>query len=447
MKAGWEVKTLGSLLEVKNGYAFDSKKFTPDAGTPLIRIRNIKEGKGTAINYNGEYKEEFICKQGDFVIGMDGEFGCYEWKGDPSLLNQRVCRLENFDSRLTSRFLFYGINKYLKEIEEVTGYTTVKHLSSKTIKTIEFPLPPLAEQKRIVSILDGAFEGLDRARENAEANLKNAQELFEAHLKSIFLNDSLSWETDVSAGSAAQKELSSVGATSNLVSKRNTKTGGRAVAEKHILGNYSLSVNVPDISTRKGWKWSLLTDLARLESGHTPSRRKPEYWGGDIRWIGIKDARDRHGVEIVDTLENTNDLGINNSSARVLPKGTVCLSRTASVGYVTIMGRDMATSQDFVNWVCGPELAPEFLKIILLAQGAEFRKFSSGAVHQTIYFPEAKGFAICHPDIDTQKEIVKQADSVLAEAKMIIAKCQTKLQDISDLRQSLLQKAFAGELT
>jgi type I restriction enzyme S subunit len=189
VKAGWEVKALGSLLEVKNGYAFDSKKFTPDAGTPLIRIRDIKEGKGTAINYNGEYNEEFICKQGDFLIGMDGEFGCYEWKGDPSLLNQRVCRLENFDSGLMSRFLFYGINKYLKEIEAVTGYTTVKHLSSKTIKTIEFPLPPLAEQKRIVSILDEAFEGLDRARENAEANLKNASDLRQSLLQKAFAGE------------------------------------------------------------------------------------------------------------------------------------------------------------------------------------------------------------------------------------------------------------------
>jgi type I restriction enzyme, S subunit len=111
-----------------------------------------------------------------------------------------------------------------------------------------------------------------------------------------------------------------------------------------------------------GWRWAPLMKLARLESGHTPSRRHPEYWGGEIPWISIQDARGSHGGRIDDTLEKTNDLGIANSSARVLPAGTVCLSRTASVGYVVVMGRPMATSQDFVNWVCSEQLDPDFLK-------------------------------------------------------------------------------------
>jgi type I restriction enzyme S subunit len=76
---------------------------------------------------------------------MDGEFGCYEWKGDNALLNQRVCRLQDFSEKLEPRFLFYGINKYLKEIEDATTFTTVKHLSSKQISKIEILLPPIAE--------------------------------------------------------------------------------------------------------------------------------------------------------------------------------------------------------------------------------------------------------------------------------------------------------------
>jgi hypothetical protein len=77
--------------------------------------------------------------------------------------------------------------------------------------------------------------------------------------------------------------------------------------------------------------------------------------------IGFRFRRQEGGHMILrkvaqDTLESTNEQGIANSSARLLPEGTVVLSRTASVGFVTIMGRPMATSQDFVNWVCGPEL-------------------------------------------------------------------------------------------
>jgi len=88
---------------------------------------------------------------------------------------------------------------------------------------------------------------------------------------------------------------------------------------------------MPKAAAKEGWVWTLLADLARLESGHTPGRRHTEYWGGPIPWIGIQDARENHGQRIAETSEHTNALGIANSSARVLPENTVCLSRTASV--------------------------------------------------------------------------------------------------------------------
>ena len=461
MKPGWELKKLGELCEVAPRKALVKKTLTDqqlvsfvpmDQLGELVSHFSAKEDRPLSSVYKGY---TYFCND-DVIIAKitpcfeNGKMGVASGMTNGVGFGSSEFVPIRGQGKILPKYLFYYLlrNDFRENGARVmSGAVGHKRVPKEYIENLPIPLAPLEDQKRIVSILDEAFEGLDRARENAEANLKSARELFGAHLKSIFLNNSLSWETDAATGSAAQEELSAVGAAPNQVSKRNTKTGGRAAAEQHILGNFSLSVKIPYIAARKGWKWSLLTDLARLESGHTPSRRKPEYWGGDISWIGIKDARDRHGLEIVNTLESTNDLGIDNSSARVLPKGTVCLSRTASVGYVTIMGRDMATSQDFVNWVCGPELDPEFLKIIFLAQGTEFMKFSSGAVHQTIYFPQAKAFAICHPNVHTQKEIVKQANAVLETTKAARANCQSKLQDISDLRQSLLQKAFAGELT
>ncbi|MEZ5765164.1 MAG: restriction endonuclease subunit S [Xanthobacteraceae bacterium] len=123
--------------------------------------------------------------------------------------------------------------------------------------------------------------------------------------------------------------------------------------------------------------------------------------------VGIRDATGNHGRAIHDTIKFTNDLGIENSSARVLPKDTVCLSRTASVGYVVVMGRPMSTSQDFVNWICSDKLNPHFLKYVLLAEREALLMFAVGSVHQTIYFPEAKAFHICMPDRNTQDSIVE----------------------------------------
>ena len=193
MKNGWQIKRLQDVLEVQNGYAFDSKAFNLFEGMPLIRIRDLKAGTETETRYAGDYDKKYVVKTGDLLIGMDGEFGCYEWKGGHSLLNQRVCRLQKFSSELAPRFLFYGVNERLKAIEEVTGYTTVKHLSSKQILSIEFPIPPIAEQQRIVAILDEAFDGIAIAKANAEKNLQNARALFESHLNAVFTQHKDGW--------------------------------------------------------------------------------------------------------------------------------------------------------------------------------------------------------------------------------------------------------------
>lgn len=184
-----------------------------------------------------------------------------------------------------------------------------------------------------------------------------------------------------------------------------TQTGGRPATKGVIPGRYALSVGLPDKTPPSGWKWTALSDVARLESGHTPSRRFPEYWDGDIPWIGIKDATDNHGEVIFDTYQHVTQEGIDNSSARMLPAGTVCLSRTASVGFVVVMGRSMSTSQDFVNWICSEKIDNHFLKYVLVSEHDSMLRFASGTTHQTIYYPEAKAFHVCLPDINEQRAI------------------------------------------
>ena len=188
-------------------------------------------------------------------------------------------------------------------------------------------------------------------------------------------------------------------------SRAESRTGGRPASTGVIPGDFALSVGRPERPAPPEWRWTALSDVARLETGHTPSRRHPEYWGGAVPWVGIKDATENHGRVISDTLQHTNELGIANSSARILPANTVCLSRTASVGYVIVMGRPMATSQDFVNWVCSEALDYRFLKYVLLAERSAFLRFASGTTHQTIYFPEVKAFHVCLPPLPEQRAI------------------------------------------
>lgn len=181
---------------------------------------------------------------------------------------------------------------------------------------------------------------------------------------------------------------------------------GRAATAAVIPGRFALSVGRPPVDLPGGWSWVRLTDVARLESGHTPSRRVPSYWDGRIPWIGVRDATGNHGRRITQTLQSVTQAGIDNSSARVLPANTICLSRTASVGYVVAMGVPMATSQDFVNWVCSEALHWRFLMYVLLAEREALLRYAHGTTHQTIYFPEVKAFWVAMPRRAEQDAIV-----------------------------------------
>jgi len=185
--------------------------------------------------------------------------------------------------------------------------------------------------------------------------------------------------------------------TAEATFERVSRTKGREATLGVIPGRFALAVGRPNLPAPRDWSWTPLSSVAQLESGHTPSRKHPDYWDGGIPWVSIKDAVDNHGRTIDDTCQHVSQLGLDNSSARLLPPRTVCLSRTASVGYVVAMGREMATSQDFVNWVCGPRLEPDYLKYVLLAERESLLRFASGTTHQTIYYPEAKAFHVLLP--------------------------------------------------
>ena len=205
---------------------------------------------------------------------------------------------------------------------------------------------------------------------------------------------------------------------------------------------FSASPVVLTTPIRPGWKWHRLTDLARLATGHTPSRRHAEYWNGDIPWLQLPDIRALDGRRAMGTLEHTNELGIANSAAVLLPENTVCMSRTASVGFVTLMGRPMATSQDFVNWVCGPNLYPEFLMHLLIACRAPIRELGSGAVHHTIYFPTVKAFSVCVPPRAEQERIATWLTAAMAEAEQARAAARARLAAATALPASFVRQLF-----
>lgn len=170
----WEMSVLKYHTSILSGFPFDSKNFSPDSGFPLLRIRDITSGN-TKTFYEGDFDEEYIVGNGNLLIGMDGDFNIRWWNNGNVLLNQRCCSID-CDDGLVKKYLYYLLPYDLQIINDLTYYTTVKHLSNGDIYNIKNPLPPLPEQKQIVSFLDDKTPKIDKLIEKTQKKIELLKE-------------------------------------------------------------------------------------------------------------------------------------------------------------------------------------------------------------------------------------------------------------------------------
>lgn len=171
------------VCDVQYGYAFESSLFNEDKfGRQLIRIRDVLRGYSETYT-NEKCSEEYVVNKGDLLVGMDGEFNIAQWKIDGAVLNQRVCKLTPHKG-LHKRYLYYALIDILKKIEERTSFVTVKHLSAKEIKKIEFRLPSIEEQKEIADRLDKVVGLIEKRKEQ----LAKLDQLVKSRFIEMFAN-------------------------------------------------------------------------------------------------------------------------------------------------------------------------------------------------------------------------------------------------------------------
>ena len=172
---------LPDICTIQYGFAFDSKNFTENVDNiPLVRIRDVKRGYSETY-YSGDYDEEYIVREGDLLIGMDGEFNIARWRSRDSLLNQRVCRIQA-QKGTDEEYLRYVLVKKLKQIEERTAFVTVKHLSAKELNAMALEIPAYEAQKTLSSQLS-KIEGLIELRQK---QLEQLDTLIKARFVEMF---------------------------------------------------------------------------------------------------------------------------------------------------------------------------------------------------------------------------------------------------------------------
>lgn len=197
------------------------------------------------------------------------------------------------------------------------------------------------------------------------------------------------------------------------------------------------------------WPVERLKFIARLESGHTPSRSRPELWENcTTPWLTLNDVGYLEGHEFVEeTTNRISEDGLAASSARVLPAGTVVLSRDATIGRCGILARPMATSQHFVDWICSESLLPRYLWLLFsTAMQAHFDSVTSGATLRTIGMPDVKQLVVPVPPLNEQHEIVAEAEEIRTRTDRGVGCLQRQIALLRERRQALITAAVTGEL-
>lgn len=168
-----------------------------------------------------------------------------------------------------------------------------------------------------------------------------------------------------------------------------------------------------------------------------------------IPWITtgeVKQFRDDRLEEVHETREKISEVGLANSAAELHPAGTVVLCRTASAGYSAVMGTDMATSQDFVTWTCGPRLDPFYLLWCLRAMRPDLLgRLAMGSTHKTIYVPDLQMLRIPLPPLQEQREIVRRIREQNQRIDRLMDAVRRQVELLAERRQALITAAVTGQ--
>lgn len=190
------------------------------------------------------------------------------------------------------------------------------------------------------------------------------------------------------------------------------------------------------------WEVEYLDNVAERKSGHTPDKKVESYWNGNIPWISLKDLSRLNKRFVSETTDYTTSEGIKNSSAVLLPMGTIVISRDATVGKIGILSKEMATSQHFINYICSSRLNNIYLYYYLLFKNHIFERIATGSTIKTIGLGFFKKLKVALPPINEQQKIA----SILSTWDKAIELKEKLIEQKKEQKKGLMQKLLTGEV-
>lgn len=382
MKEGWEIKKLDEVCEVNYGTRVVRKR---DGGS----IYPVYGGGGATFKMDTYNREDSLV-----VARFAMSEKCTRFVKGKFFLNDSGLTVKSKNiNQILPKFLNYQMFSLNDYIYSLARGSAQKNLNVPAFRNTFITYPKsIKEQERIVAILDDAFTAIDSAKSIAEQNLANTQELFESYLNSVFEAKGEDWEE------------------------------------------------------------STIGELCNLMTGGTPSRAKEEYFnGGEIKWLVSGDI---HKEEIYDCQGRITDLGQKNSNAHFLPVNSVLIALNGqgkTRGTVAMLRTRATCNQSLVSIYPKNEntIIPELIYMNLKGRYNEIRRLTgdSGNDRRGLNMRIIRGISFSYPkSLEEQKEIVEVLDALSEETQRLEGVYRDKISNFEELKKSLLEKAFKGEL-
>jgi len=403
MRKTWDIKELDSIVESNiTGLTKGSREQDPKHKYKYVKMNNITKHNSfdlnfyTCVNATEEESSKFNLVDGDFLFNTRNS---HELVGKSCLFTQSKQEIVLFNNNIMRIRFINGINPYFVNyafstpeiIDQLTemksGSTNVAAIYYKDLKKLRLPIPSLDKQKFIVSILDEAFAAIANAKTNTEKNLQNAKELFESYLQSVFANPGKDWE---------EKTLEQISTT-----------------------------------------------FGRGKSKHRP-RNYEKLYGGNYPFIQTGDIRNSNHY-ITAYTQTYSELGLKQS--KLWPAGTICITIAANIAETGVLTFDACFPDSVIGLVVNEKLADQnFVEYLLQSFKARIQALGKGSAQANINMGTFETEKFPFPSVKEQQIIVRKLDAMSTETKKLETIYQSKLNDLEELKKSILQKAFAGEL-
>ena len=405
----WEWTSLKNVSFILYGFPFDSGKFNDYGdGVPLIRIRDVLPGF-TKTYTTEKCSDDYVIENGDMLVGMDGNFNVNFWSGGTAYLNQRVCRIKTREEILDQKYLSYYLPLEFDRIAKSVSYVTVRHLSDKHLSSLFIPVPPLAEQKRIVAKIEELMCFVEQYTA-ASTKLNTLNAMFPEMMKKSTLQEAVQ-------GKLVPQDPNDEPAS--VLLKRIAGEKKRLIKEGKIKKQKTLPEITEDeipFDIPESWEWVRLSTIAyKIVDGthHSPSN----YERGEYMYVTAKNIKS-WGV-VLDNITYVSKSIHDEIYSRCNPeKGDVLrIKDGATTGVVTVNNIEEPFSMlSSVALIKLPELIEPWYIVAVLQSDLFYKNIRAqmkGTGITRITLKQIEPLLIPIPPAKEQKSIVMKLRSIL----------------------------------